>query len=67
VNVKAKTALAKTAEGEVIGRLYMGMDAGEFNNWRYCGGLALAFVTGRWAARHIVGELKGTGRGEARL
>jgi hypothetical protein len=27
----------------------------------------LAFVTGRWAARHIVGELKGTGREEARV
>jgi hypothetical protein len=67
-NVRPKTAQALTAEGKVIEGLYVvGMDAGGFNNWRYCGGLALAFVTGRWAAGHIVEELKGRGGRQARL
>lgn len=34
-----------------------GVDAGEFSNWNYGGGLALAFVTGLWAARSVAREL----------
>jgi hypothetical protein len=34
-----------------------GVDAGGFSNLGYAGGLALAFVTGIWAARAIAQEL----------
>lgn len=34
-----------------------GVDAGGFSNLGYAGGLALAFVTGLWAARAITKEL----------
>lgn len=34
-----------------------GVDAGGFSNLGYAGGLALAFVTGLWAARSIAREL----------
>ncbi|EEU34582.1 uncharacterized protein NECHADRAFT_88984 [Fusarium vanettenii 77-13-4] len=35
----------------IPGLFACGMDAGGFSNWRYGGGLAQAFVTGRWAAK----------------
>lgn len=48
VDTSARTL---TQDGVVIPGLYtIGMDGGGFSNWRYCGGLALAFVTGRWGA-----------------
>jgi succinate dehydrogenase/fumarate reductase flavoprotein subunit len=48
VDTKARTL---TQDGDVIPGLYTaGIDGGGFSNWRYCGGLALAFVTGRWGA-----------------
>lgn len=34
-----------------------GVDGGGFSNLGYAGGLALAFVTGLWAARQIAKEL----------
>jgi hypothetical protein len=34
-----------------------GVDAGGFSNLGYAGGLALAFVTGLWAARSVAREL----------
>lgn len=58
---EAGTGRALTNDGVVIPGLYIaGMDAGGFNNWRYCGGLALAFINGRWAAKTIVQESKPT-------
>lgn len=41
-----------------------GVDAGGFSNLGYAGGLALAFVTGLWAARETCREL---GLSEPRL
>lgn len=34
-----------------------GVDAGGFSNVAYAGGLALAFVTGFWAAREIARDM----------
>ncbi|KAJ4229251.1 hypothetical protein NW757_014072 [Fusarium falciforme] len=42
----------------IPGLLVAGVDAGGFSNLGYAGGLALAFVTGYWAAREICAELK---------
>ncbi|KAH6981514.1 FAD binding domain-containing protein [Ilyonectria destructans] len=42
----------------IPGLLVAGVDAGGFSNLGYAGGLALAFVTGYWAAREICNELK---------
>ncbi|KAF5005067.1 hypothetical protein FDECE_8483 [Fusarium decemcellulare] len=45
------SAQVKDNDGRAIPDLFAcGMDAGGFSNWRYGGGLAQAFVTGRWAA-----------------
>ncbi|KAJ3547354.1 hypothetical protein NM208_g1562 [Fusarium decemcellulare] len=45
------SAQVKDNDGRTIPGLFAcGMDAGGFSNWRYGGGLAQAFVTGRWAA-----------------
>lgn len=41
----------------IPGLLVAGTDAGGFSNLGYAGGLALAFVTGFWAARTIAKEL----------
>jgi len=41
----------------IPGLLVAGVDAGGFSNLGYAGGLALAFVTGFWAARTIAQEL----------
>ena len=47
-----------TADNVVIpGLLVAGVDAGGFSNVGYAGGLALAFVTGLWAARQVAKEL----------
>jgi flavin-dependent dehydrogenase len=49
---------ARTADRQHIpGLLVAGVDAGGFSNLGYAGGLALAFVTGLWAARAIAKEL----------
>lgn len=56
------SARALTVDGRTIPGLYIsGVDAGGFSNWRYGGGLALAFITGRWAAQAAIldQELKG--------
>ena len=37
----------------IPGLLIAGVDAGGFSNSQYAGGLALAFVTGYWAARAV--------------
>ena len=51
-------AHAITADKKPIpGLLVAGVDAGGFSNLGYAGGLALAFVTGIWAARAIAQEL----------
>ncbi|KAJ5557252.1 hypothetical protein N7494_001167 [Penicillium frequentans] len=42
---------------EIPGLLVAGVDAGGFSNLGYAGGLALAFVTGLWAARVVAQEL----------
>ncbi|KAL4755683.1 FAD-dependent oxidoreductase [Aspergillus foveolatus] len=42
----------------IPGLLIAGVDAGGFSNLGYAGGLALAFVTGFWAAKEIAKELK---------
>ncbi|KNG84807.1 extracellular 3-ketosteroid 1-dehydrogenase [Aspergillus nomiae NRRL 13137] len=42
----------------IPGLLIAGIDGGGFSNLGYAGGLALAFVTGLWAARTIATELK---------
>ncbi|KAJ5657393.1 uncharacterized protein N7484_001042 [Penicillium longicatenatum] len=49
---------------EIPGLLVAGVDAGGFSNLGYAGGLALAFVTGLWAARGVAREL---GLAEPRL
>jgi hypothetical protein len=41
----------------VPGLLVAGVDGGGFSNLGYAGGLALAFVTGYWAAKEICWEL----------
>ncbi|KAK4923902.1 hypothetical protein LTR66_016490 [Elasticomyces elasticus] len=49
---------ALTADGSSIpGLLVAGVDAGGFSNVGYAGGLALAFVTGLWAAREVTRQL----------
>lgn len=49
---------AVTADKKPIpGLLVAGVDAGGFSNLGYAGGLALAFVTGLWAARAVALEL----------
>ncbi len=48
-----------TADNNRIpGLLVAGVDAGGFSNLGYAGGLALAFVTGFWAAKEAARELK---------
>lgn len=48
-----------TSDNVVIpGLLIAGVDAGGFSNVGYAGGLALAFVTGLWAARAVARDLK---------
>jgi predicted oxidoreductase len=55
IDVKGR---AITADKRAIpGLLIAGVDAGGFSNLGYAGGLALAFVTGLWAARTIAREL----------
>jgi hypothetical protein len=50
--------LALTPDKNIIsGLLVAGVDAGGFSNLGYAGGLALAFVTGLWAARSVAREL----------
>lgn len=50
---------ALTPDKNIIpGLLVVGVDAGEFSNLGYVGGLALAFVTGLWAARSVARELE---------
>ncbi|KAF9894796.1 hypothetical protein FE257_004417 [Aspergillus nanangensis] len=52
------TGHAVTADKSVIpGLLVAGVDAGGFSNRGYAGGLALAFVTGLWAAREVSRQL----------
>ena len=41
----------------IPGLLVAGVDAGGFSNLGYSGGLALAFVTGFWAAKQVAIEL----------
>ncbi|KAJ5638148.1 hypothetical protein N7490_008027 [Penicillium lividum] len=41
----------------IPGLMVAGVDAGGFSNLGYAGGLALAFVTGLWAARGVAREL----------
>lgn len=41
----------------IPGLLVAGVDAGGFSNLGYAGGLALAFVTGFWAAREAAYQL----------
>lgn len=41
----------------IPGLLVAGVDAGGFSNLGYAGGLALAFVTGYWAAKEIAWQL----------
>ncbi|OKP11097.1 Fumarate reductase flavoprotein subunit [Penicillium subrubescens] len=49
---------ALTRDKTIIpGLLVAGVDAGGFSNLGYTGGLALAFVTGLWAARSVAREL----------
>ncbi|RHZ61830.1 uncharacterized protein CDV56_108904 [Aspergillus thermomutatus] len=51
-------ARALTADKTPIpGLLVTGVDGGGFSNVGYAGGLALAFVTGLWAARTVAKEL----------
>ncbi|KAL3460070.1 FAD binding domain-containing protein [Aspergillus heterothallicus] len=50
---------ALTADNARIpGLLVAGVDAGGFSNLGYAGGLALAFVTGFWAAKEIARDLE---------
>lgn len=50
---------ALTSDNVVIpGLLVAGVDAGGFSNVGYAGGLALAFVTGLWAARAVTRDLR---------
>lgn len=56
------------ADGRPVPGLYAcGMDAGGFSNWRYGGGLAQAFVTGRWAAQGALTEIDGSISAQAKL
>ncbi|KAL5357113.1 hypothetical protein BJX96DRAFT_181215 [Aspergillus floccosus] len=52
------TSRALTPDKTIIpGLLVAGVDAGGFSNRGYAGGLALAFVTGLWAAREVSRQL----------
>ncbi|OJI99674.1 hypothetical protein ASPVEDRAFT_148695 [Aspergillus versicolor CBS 583.65] len=54
-----KEGHALTADNNRIPGLQVaGVDAGGFSNLGYAGGLALAFVTGFWAAKEVARELK---------
>lgn len=44
-------------KSRIPGLLIAGVDAGGFSNLGYAGGLALAFVTGLWAAREVASDL----------
>ncbi|CAI7645676.1 unnamed protein product [Penicillium discolor] len=44
-------------KSRIPGLLVAGVDAGGFSNLGYAGGLALAFVTGLWAAREVASDL----------
>ena len=45
-------------KASIPGLLVAGVDAGGFSNLGYAGGLALAFVTGYWAAREAARQLR---------
>ncbi|OJJ84462.1 FAD-dependent oxidoreductase [Aspergillus glaucus CBS 516.65] len=54
-----KQGHALAADKTIIqGLLVAGVDAGGFSNLGYAGGLALAFVTGIWAAREVARDLR---------
>lgn len=60
INTKAE---ALTQYGTPIGGLFIaGIDAGGFSNYRYCAGLALAFVTGKWAGTNAVAAARAKGQ-----
>ncbi|CAG8406714.1 unnamed protein product [Penicillium salamii] len=44
-------------QSSIPGLLVAGVDAGGFSNVGYAGGLALAFVTGLWAAREVARQI----------
>jgi predicted oxidoreductase len=54
-----KEGHALTADNiRIPGLLVAGVDAGGFSNLGYAGGLALAFVTGFWAAKEVAKNLR---------
>jgi predicted oxidoreductase len=54
-----KEGHALTSDNVRIPGLFVaGVDAGGFSNLGYAGGLALAFVTGFWAAREVANNLR---------
>ncbi|RMJ26048.1 Thi4 family [Aspergillus sp. HF37] len=55
IDTKGRALTADKAP--IAGLLVAGVDGGGFSNLGYAGGLALAFVTGLWAARAVAQEL----------
>jgi len=57
IAIDAKGRALTSDKRPIPGLLVAGVDAGGFSNLGYAGGLALAFVTGLWAARTVAEEL----------
>ncbi|KAJ5213775.1 hypothetical protein N7449_000944 [Penicillium cf. viridicatum] len=57
VAIDAKGHALTPDKSRIPGLLVAGVDAGGFSNLGYAGGLALAFVTGLWAAREVASDL----------
>ena len=57
IAIDAKGHALTPDKSKIPGLLVAGVDAGGFSNLGYAGGLALAFVTGLWAAREVARDL----------
>jgi hypothetical protein len=57
IAIDAKGHALTPDKSKIPGLLVAGVDAGGFSNLGYAGGLALAFVTGLWAAREAARDL----------
>ena len=57
IAIDAKGHALTPDKSRIPGLLVAGVDAGGFSNLGYAGGLALAFVTGLWAAREVARDL----------
>ena len=58
ISMDTKGQVLTADKAPVPGLLVAGVDGGGFSNLGYAGGLALAFVTGYWAAREAARQLQ---------